>query len=126
MKQKTRSKTFEFFALFTTVVGMVIGVGIYFKIDNGKGHILRSSQNPIMAIILWIIVAFLSISMIMVFVKIASWSKDNECGNLSNWFTKFVNRKCGSLVTIFNLLVYMPVMYSVMAFLVIDFIFIGA
>lgn len=123
MKSKAKSKTLEFFTLFTTVVGMVIGVGIYFKMNNNPGGMLNVAKNPWIVLILLLVVAILSITMIVVFIEIASSSKDNESGNLANWFKKFINRKCASAVSIFNITLYTPIMYSVMAYLVVNFSF---
>lgn len=118
-----KTKALEFFTLFTTVVGMVIGVGVYFKMNNEPGGMLGVAKNPWIVLILLLVVVFLSIAMIIVFIEIASSSKDNESGNLANWFKKFTNRKCASAASIFNIVLYTPIMYSVMAYLVVKFSF---
>ena len=118
-------KLFEFLTVFATMIGIVVGVGIYSKNDLGKGHVLGITQNPIMAIILWVIVGILGIAMIVAFMEIASSTKKGKSGTLANWFGHFVNRKTGSLVAIFNILGYIPIIYSILSYLIIDFILIA-
>lgn len=51
-KQKKHVKVFEFLTVFSTAIGITIGIGSYLKNDISEGHVLYFTQNPYLAIAL--------------------------------------------------------------------------
>ncbi|ATZ18456.1 amino acid permease [Williamsoniiplasma somnilux] len=111
----TKTKSFEFLTLFTMVIGTVIGTGIYMK----NNELLNQTQNPIVAIILWIIVGFICVLSVAVFIEISSSTKHVGNGTVANWTKLFINRKTASMFSIFYMLMYIP---STQSFFVGSFI----
>ncbi|WP_425379354.1 hypothetical protein [Spiroplasma endosymbiont of Polydrusus pterygomalis] len=68
-KTKKHVKFFEFLTVFSTAIGITIGIGIYLKNDTSEGHVLYFTQNPYLAIGLWVLVGNLGMAMIMVFIE---------------------------------------------------------
>ncbi len=100
-KTKKHVKFFEFLTVFSTAVGITIGIGIYLKNDTSEGHVLYFAQNPYLAIALWILVGILGIVIIMVFIEIASINTKSGNGTLASWANVLIGRKVGSLFSIF-------------------------
>ncbi|AVP49225.1 APC family permease [Williamsoniiplasma luminosum] len=119
---KNKKKLFEFLTIFTAVVGTMVGAGIYVKNDNINGHVLGNVQNPILAIILWAIMAVVLLFTIIVFLEIASSTKKDGHGTLANWVNKFLNRRIASAVSIFFTFVYLPMNYAFFSTLIIQYL----
>ncbi|WP_425380200.1 amino acid permease [Spiroplasma endosymbiont of Stenodema calcarata] len=100
---KKHVKVFEFLTVFSTAIGITIGIGIYLKNDISEGHVLYFTQNPYLAIALWILVGILGIAMIMVFIEIASIKTKSGHGTLASWANILINRKVGSFFSIFSI-----------------------
>lgn len=112
---ESKTKLFEFLTLFTMVIGTVIGTGIYMK----NNELLKQTQNPIVALVLWGVVGLVCVISMAVFVEISSSTKHIGNGTIGNWAKLFINRKVASWISMFYLLVYIP---SSQAFFVGSFI----
>ncbi|MBH8622427.1 MULTISPECIES: APC family permease [Spiroplasma] len=112
-KTKKYVKFFEFLTVFSTAVGITIGIGIYLKNDTSEGHVLYFTQNPYLAIALWILVGILGIAMIMVFIEIASINTKSGNGTLASWANVLIGRKVGSLFSIFYIFFYFPILLGI-------------
>ncbi|WP_169728732.1 APC family permease [Williamsoniiplasma lucivorax] len=119
---KNKKRLFEFLTIFTAVVGTMVGAGIYVKNDNGNGHVLGNVQNPIMAIILWGIMAVVLVFTIIVFLEIASSTTKDGNGTLANWARKFWNRRIASGVSIFFTFIYLPMNYAFFSTLIVQYL----
>ncbi|AVP49609.1 APC family permease [Williamsoniiplasma luminosum] len=115
LRNKPKTKTFEFLTLFTMVIGTVMGAGIYMK----NNELLQQTQNPIIAISLWVLVGFVCVISVRVFIEISSSTKHFGNGTIGNWAKLFINRKVASFFAIFYLVMYVP---STQAFFVGTFI----
>jgi len=102
--KRAKSKTFEFLTLFVMTVGTVVGAGIYFK----NKEILLQSQNPIIAILLWLIVGVVCVVAIAVFFEISSSTKNSGNGTLGNWLKLFVGRRVASFFSVLYVVMYVP------------------
>jgi len=102
--KRAKSKTFEFLTLFVMTVGTVVGAGIYFK----NAEILGQSQNPIIAILLWLIVGVVCVVAIAVFFEISSSTKNSGNGTLGNWLKLFVGRRVASFFSVLYVVMYVP------------------
>ncbi|AVN60699.1 APC family permease [Mesoplasma florum] len=107
--KKTKTKTFEFLTLFVMVIGTVIGSGIYMK----NSELLNQTNNPIIALILWLFVGVICIMSMIVFIEISSSTKHFGNGTLGNWAKIFINRKTASFFSIMYGWVYIPSTQSV-------------
>ncbi|CAE77521.1 APC family permease [Mycoplasma mycoides] len=115
---KNKGKLLEFLTLFAMTIGSVVGAGVYFK----NKEILFDTRNPIIAIILWIIVGSVCVSMVYLFLEIASSTKKGGSGTIGVWTKLFINRKVGSFFAILNAFFYLPVMQSMFISFFITFI----
>ncbi|QQY78145.1 APC family permease [Mycoplasma mycoides subsp. capri] len=115
---KNKGKLLEFLTLFAMTIGSVVGAGVYFK----NKEILFDTRNPIIAIILWIIVGSVCVSMVYLFLEIASSTKNGGSGTIGVWTKLFINRKVGSFFAILNAFFYLPVMQSMFISFFITFI----
>ncbi|ATG97725.1 APC family permease [Mesoplasma lactucae] len=111
MKKKGNRKAFEFLTLFVMVIGSVIGAGIYIK----NSSIVKETGNPIIAIILWVIVGIICTLAIIVFMEIASATKDVGNGTAPNWAKIFINRKTASFFSLVYTIILWPSYYSLFA-----------
>ncbi len=115
-------KSFEFFTLLCTVVGIVIGTGEFIKNDNSDtSHILGATQNAWMAIILWILIGICCIFMILCFIEIASTTKYKGNGTTSNWAKIFISPKIASFISIFWVFFYVPIIYTALSIWIVEF-----
>lgn len=115
---KNKGKLLEFLTLFAMTIGSVVGAGVYFK----NKEILFDTRNPIIAIILWIIVGSVCVSMVYLFLEIASSTRNGGSGTIGVWTKLFINRKLGSFFAILNAFFYLPVMQSMFVSFFITFI----
>ncbi|WP_434334585.1 APC family permease [Mycoplasma capricolum subsp. capricolum] len=115
---KNKGKLLEFLTLFAMTIGSVVGAGVYFK----NKEILLDTRNPIIAIILWIIVGTVCVSMVYLFLEIASSTRNGGSGTIGVWTKLFINRKVGSFFAILNAFFYLPVMQSMFVSFFITFI----
>ncbi|WP_338955263.1 amino acid permease [Spiroplasma endosymbiont of Polydrusus cervinus] len=109
-KNKKHVKFFEFLTVFSTAVGITIGIGIYLKNDNSEGHVLYFTQNPYLAIGLWVLVGILGMAMIMVFIEVTSVKTKSGHGTLASWANVLIGRKVGSLISLFYIFFYFPIL----------------
>lgn len=98
---KKHVKFFEFLTVFSAAFGIKIGIGIYLKNYTSERHVLYFTQNPYLAIALWILVGILGIAIIMVFIEIASINTKSGNGTLASWANVLIGLKVGSLFSIF-------------------------
>ncbi|WP_253301401.1 APC family permease [Spiroplasma endosymbiont of Phyllotreta cruciferae] len=112
-KTKKHVKFFEFLTVFSTAVGITIGIGIYLKNDTSEGRVLYFTQNPYLTIALWILVCILGIAMIMVFIEIASINTKSGDVTLASWANVLIGRKVGSLFSIFYIFFYFPTLLGI-------------
>ncbi|WP_027063166.1 amino acid permease [Mesoplasma seiffertii] len=123
---KKNLKLFEFLTIFTTVIGTMVGVGIYVKNDNGAGHVLNIVQNPYIAIILWIIMGTIVVSLMIVFLEIASSTLKTGNGTVAAWINIFIGRRLASMASLFYIFIYLPVNYGFFAILIVEYIITAA
>ncbi len=109
-KPKKHVKFFEFLTVFSTAVGITIGIGIYLKNDTSEGHLLYFTQNPYLSIGLWVLVGILGIAMIMVFIEVTSVKTKSGHGTLSSWANILIGRQVGSLIELFYIFFYFPIL----------------
>ncbi|WP_051350839.1 APC family permease [[Acholeplasma] multilocale] len=119
-KGKTSSsKFFEFMTLFTMVLGILIGTGIYMK----NNELLTGTQNPIIAIILWIVVGLVCVGTVYIFLEISSSTKDFGNGTVGNWSKLFINRRAASLFSMMYTVVYVPSCQSIFSAMFLTYFF---
>ena len=112
-------KTYGFISIFATIVGTVIGAGIFFKADS----IYETTNSTITSMIAWIVVGFFVLIITAALIEIiTSSTKTDESGTLSNWATKFVSPKFGSFVGLFLVFIYMPLTIVPLAYWTTDYI----
>ena len=117
-KQNKKGK-FGFLAIFSTIVGTVIGAGIFFKADS----IYSTTGSTIISMISWVVAGFFILVMAVACLEIVSSSKStDEAGTLSNWASKFVTPKFGTYVGLFLVFVYMPLTIVPLSQFTTDFI----
>ncbi|WP_338991848.1 APC family permease [Spiroplasma endosymbiont of Seladonia tumulorum] len=109
-KPKKHVKFFEFLTVFSTAVGITIGIGIYLKNDTSEGHLLYFTQNPYLSIGLWILVGILGMAMIMVFIEVTSVKTKSGHGTLPSWANILIGRQVGSLIALFYIFFYFPIL----------------
>ncbi len=126
VKEKRNLKLFEFLTIFTTVVGTMVGVGIYVKNDNGAGHVLNIVQNPYIAIILWIFMGTIVVSLMIVFLEIASSTLKTGNGTVAAWINIFIGRRLASMASLFYIFIYLPVNYGFFAILIVQYVITAA
>ncbi|WP_041614423.1 APC family permease [Spiroplasma syrphidicola] len=124
-KPKKHIKLFEFLSVFSTAVGITIGIGIYLKNDNEPGHVLGFTQNPFLAIALWILVGILGMAMIMVFIEVSSANTKSGHGTLASWANLFIGRKVASYYAIFYIFLYFPTLLTFFAMFSVNAMFIA-
>lgn len=118
-KLSKSSGKFGFFSIFVTIVGTVIGAGIFFKADS----IYATTGSTIVSMISWIVAGFFILIMAVACLEIVSSSKNtDEAGTLSNWASKFVSPKFGTYVGLFLVFVYMPLTIIPLTQFTTDFI----
>ncbi|AUF83227.1 amino acid permease [Mesoplasma syrphidae] len=123
---KKVNKAYEFMTLITMVMGMMIGSGIYIKNHSGIGGILgNAGNNPWIAIMMWSIFGVIATMIILVFIEIASSTKNKGHSTLQNWGSKFLGRKTGSFFSLFFVIFFTPVLTCVGAFLSVKVVFDG-
>lgn len=122
-KTKKHVKFFEFLTVFSMAVGITIGIGIYLKNDTSEGHVLYFTQNPYLAIALWILVGILGIAMIMVFIEIVSINTKSGNGTLASWANVLIGCKVGSLFLIFYIFFYFPILLGIFPIFSINVMF---
>ncbi|WP_031542954.1 APC family permease [Mesoplasma photuris] len=115
---KKNLKLFEFLTIFTTVIGGLVGVGIFVKNDNNPGNVLGITENPFLAIILWVVMGTIVVSSIIVFIEIASSTASKGNGTVTYWLRNFTTRRIGSIASVFYVFIYLPVNYGFFALLV--------
>ncbi|WP_027063470.1 APC family permease [Mesoplasma seiffertii] len=128
MQKKTKkiNKAYEFMTLITMVMGMMIGSGIYIKNHSGVGGILgNAGNNPWIAIMMWSIFGVIATMIILVFIEVASSTKNKGHSTLQNWGSKFLGRKAGSFFSLFLVIFFTPVLTCVGAFLSVKVVFDG-
>ncbi|NQX83687.1 MAG: APC family permease [Mycoplasmataceae bacterium] len=118
-KVSKSSGKFGFFSIFVTIVGTVIGAGIFFKADS----IYATTGSTIVSMISWIVAGVFILIMAVACLEIVSSSKNtDEAGTLSNWASKFVSPKFGTYVGLFLIFVYMPLTIIPLTQFTTDFI----
>lgn len=122
-KPKKHIKIFEFLTIFSTTIGVTIGIGIYLKNDISEGHLLYFTENAYLSIGLWILVGILGISMIIVFIEITSIKTKSGNGTLPSWANVLINRKTGSLISLFYIFFYFPILLGIFSIFSINTIF---
>ncbi|ATG97326.1 APC family permease [Mesoplasma lactucae] len=125
-KKLTSKKSLEFLTIMTTVVGTMVGAGIYVKNDNHNGHVLGQIQNPYVALILWAVTGVIVMAAIMIFLEVASATAKKGNGTVANWIRLFLNTKTARLASIYYIFVYLPVNYGFFATLVIQYVLTAA
>ncbi len=121
MNKKNKSKVWEFLTLLTMIVGIVVGSGEFIKNDDTPGHILFVSNNGYLAVLVWVIIGICCIFMMVAFIEIASSTEKEGNGTLANWSKKFISRRAGSLVSIFYIFFYTPILYALFGIVSMNF-----
>ncbi|WP_338969556.1 amino acid permease [Spiroplasma endosymbiont of Labia minor] len=104
-KNSKRKVIFEFLTVFAAVFGTTVGVGIFIK----NSSLLESAKNPFVIIGLWVIIGITCMTMLLSFLEIASAKKEGAW-NLAAWSCAIMNRRAGSLISLFYLIIYAPIM----------------
>ncbi len=121
MKNKENSPSigYSFWGMIATIVGTVIGIGIFFK----SPQIIGSTESTIMAIVAWMVGALVVGFMLMAYIEIASsTAKTGEVGSLSTWTHKFINPRIAKVVGIFLTIIYFPGIVVLLAIISTTFI----
>ncbi|PPE06004.1 APC family permease [Williamsoniiplasma lucivorax] len=116
---KNKAKFYEFLSLFIMTVGTVIGSGIFMK----NTQLLQSTENPIIAIILWTAVGLVAIMIVYVFIEISSATTHMGNGTVGTWTKMFINRRTASLFSVFYTTLYYPICQSLFAGAFVGFFF---
>ena len=104
---------YNFWNMFVSIVGVVIGIGIFFKNDSIYN---LSGNNPLIAIITWVVGALLIIGMAYSFVEISSVKLGKtENGSITEWANKFLGKKGGVIISTYWHYIYIPLTYLVLA-----------
>ncbi len=122
-KPKKHVKFFEFLTVFSTAVGVTIGIGIYLKNDTSEGHLLYFTQNTYLSIGLWVLVGILGMAMIMVFIEVTSVKTKSGHGTLPSWANILIGRKVGSLIALFYIFFYFPILLGLLPIFSINSMF---
>ncbi len=123
VKNEKWNKILEFITLTCMIVGIVIGSGIFVKNDTDPNHVLFFTKgNGFIGIIVWAVLGILCILATFCFIEIASSTIKTGNSTLPNWVNKFISRKTGSLVSMFFILIYMPIIYAYFAMLLIQYL----
>lgn len=101
---------------FMTAVGIMIGVGIYFKADD---ILLKTNGNFALSMLIWGIICIGFVLSGIAATAIAQHA--NPEGGLVGYYEQFFSKKLGFVVGWFQLCVYTPVMISVLASVVINY-----
>ncbi len=120
-----KQKTFEFLTLLCMVVGIVIGSGEFVKNDDNSGHVLGSTQNATMGILVWIFIGIGCLFMMLCFIEVTSATLKNGNGTISNLAKLFIGRKAGSFTSLFWIFIYLPIMYSLLSLFGIKYLLIS-
>ena len=114
MKNKeVNNKIYGFWSMLASIVGVVVGIGIFFKNDSISN---LSGNNPTIAILSWVVGSILILAMTYSFIEIASvrLSKGKE-GSLSQWSKKFLGKKGAIIISSYWHYIYIPLTYLVLA-----------
>ncbi len=104
MENKKDNIGFSFWGIVASIVGVVIGIGIFFKAEA-----VISETGSIMSIFAWIVGAAVVGLMLMSYIEVASsTAKTGEVGSLSTWTKKFFNIKVAKVVGLFINFIYLP------------------
>lgn len=103
---------YGFWSLVATIVGTVIGIGIFFRASN----VSEIAANPITSIFAWIIAIIFVSCMILAYTEIASSTKKGESSTLVNWVEKFMGRKFAMYFGVFTFYFYMPMVAVVLSY----------
>ena len=122
-KKQNRKKIFEFLTLICMVIGIVLGTGEFVKNDTGSGHVLGVTNNAYIGIIVWIVIGISCIFTMLCFIEIASSNIKNGRGTLACWSNNFISRRVGSLVSIFLIFVFQPIITTFFSLLAVKYIF---
>ncbi|QGS51610.1 APC family permease [Spiroplasma tabanidicola] len=123
-KNKTKNKAFEFLTIFSMAFGIVVGSGIYIKNRNEEGGVLdAANNNPYLAIIIWIFIGVVCTMMIISYVEISSAIKKDEHNTTLSWSAKFISRRSASVIAIFYISFYMPILASLGAIFTVSVFF---
>ncbi len=118
-KENSTSIGYSFWGMIATIVGTVIGIGIFFK----SPQIIGSTESTIMAIVAWMVGALVVGFMLMAYIEIASsTAKTGEVGSLSTWTHKFINPRIAKVVGIFLTIIYFPGIIVLLAIISTTFI----
>lgn len=109
-------KRYGFSVAFSMVVGIVIGIGIFFK----AGQILRVAENnPKIAILAWILGGTISILSGLTAAEIGA--SVPESGGMIAWIKKIYGDKLAFLVGWAQFIVYFPALISLIGYYFADF-----
>ncbi|QBQ07382.1 amino acid permease [Spiroplasma gladiatoris] len=123
-KNKVKNKIFEFLTIFSMVIGLVVGSGIYLKNRSAEGGVLNAAKdNPYLAIIIWIFIGIVCTLMIVSFLEISSAIKKDQHNTLLSWSSKFISRRAASAFSIFYVTFYMPILAALGAVFTISVTF---
>ena len=104
VENKINKEGYSLIGIIATIVGVVVGIGIFFKVGS-----IVPLTGSILSIFAWIIGATIVGCMLISYIEIASsTSKTGEIGSLSTWANKFINNKVAKIIGLFLTLVYFP------------------
>ena len=104
-------KRYGFTVAISMVVGIVIGIGIFFK----AGQILSAAQlNPKIAISAWILGGLISIFSGLTAAEVGAAIP--ETGGMIAWIKKIYGEKIGFLVGWVQMILYFPVLVALIAY----------
>ncbi len=121
MKNKDNNTTigYSFWGMIATIVGTVIGIGIFFK----SPQIIDSTQSSVLTIVAWLVGSLIVGFMLMTYIEIASsTAKTGEVGSLSTWAHKFINPEVAKVIGIFLTIIYFPGIIVLLAIISTTFI----
>ncbi|QGS52376.1 amino acid permease [Spiroplasma tabanidicola] len=117
-KKTRKSAAFDFWRVFSIVFGNSIGVGIYLKSKQA----LLAAHNPYIVIIVLFIMAFVGVSMVFVFIELATSAK-NRYHTHTSFAETFIGRRTGSLFSLFYCIIYIPVYVGLISITVSYYVF---
>ncbi|NQX83686.1 MAG: APC family permease [Mycoplasmataceae bacterium] len=126
MKQNTNKTNNEsklhygFWQMFATIVGIVVGIGIFFK----NGTVIGLAEgNEIIGIVSWVIGSVVIISLAYLYIEIYSAKKsDGTSGSITDWSKNFLGKKGGVAATSFWQYIYLPLTIFILAIFSTDMI----
>lgn len=109
--EENLEKRYGFSVAFSMVVGIVIGIGIFFKAEN----VLKSSGgNPKIAIMAWVLGGVISILSGLTAAEVGAAIP--ESGGMIAWIKKIYGRKASFFVGWAQFIIYFPAMISLIGY----------